>query len=72
MIIICEQCGKEHEKRTGHVNRARKLGARLFCSQACFGLSKRTTLEEKKKIKAEYDIIYNKLNEEKRKQQRHD
>jgi len=66
MIIKCEYCGKEIEKNIGHVNRARKLGMRLFCGQKCFGLFHRSNLtnEQKKEIKRLYDIEYRKKNRE--------
>jgi hypothetical protein len=55
MRVICEFCGKEIDKKTGHVNRAVKLGLKMYCGRMCFGLNKRTTKEEKKKLKVEYD-----------------
>lgn len=74
MIIICEQCGKEHDKKIGHVNRARKLGLKLFCSQTCFGLSKRKnyTEDDKKKIKSDYDKEYREKNRERLKKEKHE
>lgn len=64
MRIVCSHCGCEVEKPTGHVNRARKLGMKMFCSQKCFGLDRRVnrTEEEWKKIKADYDREYRKNN----------
>lgn len=55
MKINCEYCGKEIEKYIGHVNRSRKKGYKLYCNQTCSGLDRRKTIEEKKKVKAEYD-----------------
>lgn len=62
--IKCDHCGKSCKKCTGHVNRARKLGAKLFCSQKCFGLDRRVEIsdEEKKKNKQEYDKAYREKN----------
>jgi len=53
--VVCSNCGNECDKSIGHYNRAVKLGAKLFCSQKCFGLNKRTSIEEKKTVKAAYD-----------------
>lgn len=57
MKFICSHCGKEGDKATGHINRANKLGMKLFCSRVCFGLDRRVerTEDEKKRIKYEYD-----------------
>lgn len=57
MKIICPQCGKEAEKDTGDVNRAKKLGLPIYCNRTCAGLARRCnrTDEEKKKIKSDYD-----------------
>lgn len=52
---ICSICGISYQKETNHYNRAMKLGLNIFCSKVCFGISKRTTLEEKKAKKAAYD-----------------
>lgn len=64
MIVNCEHCGKPLEKSTGHVNRARKVGMKLFCNRICFGLNRRVqrTTEQKKEIKRLYDIEYRKKN----------
>lgn len=52
---VCSICGISYQKETNHYNRAMKLGLNIFCSKTCFGISKRTTLEEKKAKKAAYD-----------------
>lgn len=58
--VICDQCGNTVLKESNHVNRARKDGAKLFCNQKCFGLSRRNnkTDAQKKAEKAEYDCKY--------------
>jgi len=58
--VICEQCGRKVEKPTGHVNRARKEGRKLFCSRRCFGLSRRHNKSDaqKKEEKRLYDMEY--------------
>ncbi len=53
--IVCEQCGAEAELTSGHINRARKNGKRLFCGLECSGMARRTSQEKKKARKAEYD-----------------
>jgi hypothetical protein len=67
MIIQCEYCGKDIEKTTGHVNRAKKLGMGLFCNKSCWGLSRRDnkTEQQKKEEKAKYDRLYRIKNNEK-------
>lgn len=55
MITNCSHCGKQIEKTDGHYNRAKKLGRKLFCNKICFGVSQRTSLEDKKKVKSDYD-----------------
>lgn len=57
MIIKCSHCGKDAEKHTGHVNRVLQMGNKLYCDKTCAGLGRRVerTIEEKKRIKSEYD-----------------
>lgn len=72
--IKCAHCGKKVEKNVGHVNRANKQGLKLFCSQKCFGLSRRHN-KTKKQLKEEkrlYDIGYREKNEAELKIKRHD
>lgn len=67
MKFNCSYCGKESEKPTGHINRAKKNGSKIFCSIKCFGLSRRDgkSLEQKKKEKSDYDREYRKKNNDK-------
>lgn len=55
--IICAQCGATAHKRSGGVNRARKIGAPLFCSRDCSSARRRLnrTEDEKRALKAGYD-----------------
>jgi hypothetical protein len=56
--IICAYCGNEKDKPTGEVNRARKIGAPIYCDKVCAGLGRRKppkTIEQKKAEKAAYD-----------------
>lgn len=55
MIVTCAHCGNPFDKVTGHVNRARKLGLNIYCNRTCSGLGRRTSKEEKKKVKSDYD-----------------
>lgn len=58
--VACDQCGRETTKSTSHVNRAKRIGAHLYCSRACSGLARRDgrSLEEKRADKAAYDRDY--------------
>jgi len=63
---ICNQCGNKFDCHTGHLNRANKLGRRIFCGRVCSGLGRRKhiSLDEKKRLKSEYDKIYRAKNKE--------
>jgi hypothetical protein len=41
MRIKCAHCGRAAEKSSGEVNRARKVGLRLYCGRRCSGLGRR-------------------------------
>lgn len=66
MIIVCSHCKKEADKPKGAVNRALKINAPLYCDKACSGLARRDnkSLEEKRRLKSEYDKQFRKLNAE--------
>lgn len=68
----CENCGKPSRKPTGHVNRSRALGMKLYCSRVCFGLDRRKGLsdDQRRLEKRIYDIEYRKHNAAKRKAQK--
>lgn len=68
MKVNCDHCGKEFEKYTGHVNRARRSGYRIYCGRVCSGLARRhgQTIEERKAIKAAYDREYRARHPEKK------
>lgn len=72
--IKCNHCGKKTKKSVGHFNRAKKLGARLFCNQTCFGKFWRhnKTIKQKKEEKAAYDLVYRQKNEVRLKKTRRD
>jgi hypothetical protein len=58
MKITCAHCGKESDKPTGAVNRARKAGMPLYCDRACAGLARRAapkSAAQKKAEKRAYD-----------------
>lgn len=56
---LCPQCGKAFAAKTGHYNRAVKIGATLYCGRACAGLARRLknppTEAERKEAKRLYD-----------------
>jgi len=60
--IICQHCGIDCKKSTGHYNRAIKMKANLFCSKLCAGEFRKTTKAEKIEVKRIYDIKYSKEN----------
>ena len=66
MKFICSHCGKQTDKPTGEVNRARKAGLPLHCNRVCAGLGRRDarTLEQKKADKRLYDMEYRRKNRE--------
>ncbi len=66
MRVICDYCGRETEKSTGHVNRAKKINSKLYCDRTCAGKAKRHNKSQKelKKEKAEYDKQYREKNRE--------
>ena len=57
--VTCPQCSKAFVACTARINIAKKKGTQLYCSQACFGRSRRLkkppTAEQKKLAKQEYD-----------------
>jgi hypothetical protein len=55
MLIQCAHCGKDAEKATSAVNRARKVGMALYCDKQCSSDARRMSTEEKKARKVEYD-----------------
>lgn len=54
---MCDHCGDPVPQSRGAINRARRMGKRLFCSRHCFGLSRRVerSADESRRLKAEYD-----------------
>jgi hypothetical protein len=38
MIINCDQCGKEFDKRKSNINQSRRRGHNIYCSKACANL----------------------------------
>ena len=53
--VKCQYCGKVFEKYIGYYNRAKEIGAPLYCDKKCAGFGRRKTIEEKKRLKQEYD-----------------
>lgn len=62
MQVCCAQCGTLCDKPSGAVNRAREIGAPLYCNRTCAGLARRKhktaaqKVEEKRLYDAEYRI----------------
>lgn len=58
--VLCAYCGKGTMKETGHINRAAKRGAPLYCDRTCAGAGRRVfrTDSEKRAEKAAYDAEY--------------
>lgn len=57
--IICAYCGNSVQIYIGYINKAKKIGAPLYCDRKCAGLGRRSneTESEKKEIKAWYDAF---------------
>lgn len=64
MRCTCDYCGSETEKTTSHYNRAKKVGAGIYCNKVCAGLSRRNnkSAEQKKEDKRLYDLAYREKN----------
>jgi hypothetical protein len=64
MKVRCAHCRQWTEKSRGHINRARKVGMKLFCSHQCFGLARRTYKPKAQKVaeKRLYDMDYRSKN----------
>lgn len=65
----CAHCRKVAFQESGAVNRARKIGAPLYCNRTCSGLSRRKHKSKAQKIEEKrlYDIEYRKRDPEGRK-----
>lgn len=59
VAVVCKQCDEAFYALAGHVNRAAKRGAPLYCGRVCAGLGRRKadklTGEAFKAAKVEYD-----------------
>lgn len=63
MKFKCAHCGKMADKPSGHINRARSSGNRLFCGRKCSGLGRRKpkkTKAQHREDKRIYDANYRK------------
>jgi hypothetical protein len=47
VIISCEECGREFERRIAEVRRSQKLGRKQFCNKNCAGKNKPMILNRK-------------------------
>lgn len=63
-MIECAWCSKPHGKCVSAVNRAKKIGAPIYCGRRCAGLGRRSgkTKEQKIEEKRLYDISYREKN----------
>lgn len=59
-VIVCPHCGMRAAKEAGVVNRAKKIGAPIYCGRKCSGLARRVEKSRSQKVaeKAEYDRMY--------------
>lgn len=66
MKIICPHCRKTKDKPAGAVNRARAIGAPIYCGRRCAGLGRRKhkTKAQKVEEKRLYDEAYRVKNRE--------
>lgn len=60
----CAHCRKIADRPTGHVNRSRAQGMKLFCGRTCFGLARRRNKSKALRVaeKRAYDMAYRKKN----------
>lgn len=74
MIVTCAHCGKQSNKDSSSVGRAKREGLNLYCDRKCAGLGRRSslTIDEKKARKAEYDRGYRARDPEGRKAAKHE
>lgn len=74
--VLCPQCEKWKAREAGAVNRARKIGAKLYCGRKCSMLAKRVDNPVTprnpnwKEIKREYDRKYRERKGDERKSQK--
>lgn len=66
MKLNCAHCQKPLHKSIREVNRARKIGANLYCDLRCAGMARRSgkTQEQKVEEKRLYDAAYRTKNRE--------
>ena len=59
-IIYCANCTGPFEASMSRINRARSVGAPLYCGRMCAGMARRSTLDvsERQAAKAAYDRKY--------------
>lgn len=63
-MTVCAHCGNPVSQPAGAINRALKLGRRIYCDRACSGLGRRKhkSHDLRRAEKATYDREYRKLN----------
>ncbi len=62
--IACPHCGDHVSKSVGAINRARRIGAPIYCSRECAGIARRRHRTKAQMIAAKrlYDIEYRRTN----------
>lgn len=60
----CDHCGDTFTRSNGSINRAKKIGAKLYCSRICTGLARRQykSTKQKRAEKRLYDMEYREKN----------
>lgn len=64
MIVRCDYCCQPTDKAPGFVNRARKIGAALYCDRTCAGMARRVPSSKADRVEAKrlYDAEYRRKN----------
>lgn len=64
MKVTCSHCGRRTDKEPNEINRARKVGLKLYCDRKCAGRARRKGKTKAQKIEEKrlYDIEYRREN----------
>lgn len=70
--FTCSHCGKDAFAAASALNRSERAGAPTYCGKTCSGLARRKwkTDDQLRREKAAYDIEYNRIHRERRRQQK--
>lgn len=60
----CAWCGRPHGKEISAINRAKRIGAPLYCNRKCAGFGRRSNKSKSQKVEEKrlYDAAYRKRN----------